>query len=124
MSEELHLAAQQTVRIVQETPAELEVEANWGPGGSEPPPHLHPSQEEHFEVKSGHLRAEVDGQLRELGPGDTLDIPRGSSHRMWNPGAEPASAIWFTRPPGRTAEWFRTVDRLTDGGRRRPARPA
>jgi quercetin dioxygenase-like cupin family protein len=124
MSEELHLTERETIRIARETPDELEVEGSWGPGGSAPPSHLHPSQDEHFELTAGQLRAEVDGRLRELKAGDTLDIPRGTPHRMWNPHDGPASAIWRTRPAGRTADWFRTVDRLNDGGRRKPALPA
>lgn len=32
--------------------------------------------------------------------------------------------MWRTRPGGRTAEWFATVDRLTAGGTRKPPQPA
>jgi hypothetical protein len=39
---------------------------------------------------------------------------------MWNPSDETATAVWRTRPAGRTAEWFRTVDKLGDGGTRKP----
>jgi mannose-6-phosphate isomerase-like protein (cupin superfamily) len=124
MSEELHLTETETLRIVSETPDALAVEANWGPSGTAPPAHLHPAQDEHFEITAGQLRAELDGRPRELKAGDTLDIPRGTPHRMWNPHDAPASASWRTTPGGRTAEWFRTVDRLTDGGRRKPPLPA
>jgi quercetin dioxygenase-like cupin family protein len=63
----------------------LQVEGNWGPDGSAPPPHLHPSQDERFEITAGQLRAEVGGRLRELKAGDSLDIPRGTT-----PHVEPA----------------------------------
>ena len=43
---------------------------------------------------------------------------------MWNAGDETATALWRTRPAGRTAEWFATIDRLTAGGTRRPPLPA
>jgi hypothetical protein len=66
----------------------------------------------------------VDREERRLGPGDILEIPRGTPHKMWNAGAETATAMWSTRPGGRTAQWFRTVDRLGDGGRRKPPIPA
>jgi mannose-6-phosphate isomerase-like protein (cupin superfamily) len=122
-SELLHLSEHETVRIVRETPQELEVEATWQPGGSSPPPHLHPAQDEHFKVTSGRLTALVDDHERQLGPGDVLDIPRKTPHKMWNPGPVPATAIWRTRPAARTAEWFRTVDRLTGSGTRKPAVP-
>ena len=125
MSEEtLHLNAHETVRVVRQTPDELEVEATWTPAGPQPPPHLHPAQEEHFEVLAGQLAAVVDGVERVLGPGDSLEIPRGTPHTMWNQGSEQARVSWRTRPAGRTAEWFRTIDRLGHGGKRNPPLPA
>jgi mannose-6-phosphate isomerase-like protein (cupin superfamily) len=125
MSEEiLHLGAHETVRLVRETPEQLEVEATWDAGGSRPPAHLHPAQDEHFEVLEGSLSAVIEGDERVLGPGDRLEIPRGTTHAMWNSGAERAVASWRTRPAGRTAEWFRTIDRLGDGGKRKPPLPA
>jgi quercetin dioxygenase-like cupin family protein len=122
--EELHLTSHETLRVLRDTPDELEVEATWDPGGAVPPPHLHPSQDEEFEIKEGELTAVVDGTERRLGPGDTLLIARGTPHKMWNQGSETAKASWRTRPALRTADWFRTVDRLTAGGTRKPALPA
>lgn len=120
----LHLSEHETLRIVREDRGVLEVEATWTPGGSPPPPHLHPAQEESFEVRSGLLTAVVDGVKRQLGPGDTLEIPRRTPHRMWNAGDEPAVASWRTRPAGRTADWFRTIEQLGAGGTRKPPMPA
>jgi mannose-6-phosphate isomerase-like protein (cupin superfamily) len=120
----LHLGEHETLLIPSSTPAELQVEGTWTPGGSPPPPHVHPSQDEEFEIRSGRLTAVVDGVQRELGPGDTLQIPRGTPHKMWNAGNETATALWRTRPAGRTAQWFQTIDRLTEGGTRKPSTPA
>jgi quercetin dioxygenase-like cupin family protein len=122
--QELHLTEHEWLRITRDTPEELEVEATWDPGGKPPPPHLHPSQDEEFVVQSGRMTASVDGQKRTLGPGHTLLIPRGTPHKMWNPGDETATALWRTRPAARTAEWFATIDRLTAGGTRKPPLPA
>lgn len=102
----------------------LEVEATWKPGGSPPPPHYHPAQDEEFEVKSGRLTAVIDGNEHKLGPGETTTIPRGTPHKMWNAGDETAVALWRTRPAGRTLEWFETVDRLSEGGTKKPSLPA
>lgn len=118
--ETLQLSNHETVRVVRKTADELELEATWGPGGSPPLPHLHPAQDEWFEVRTGRLTANVDGAQRELRPGDTLHVAPRTPHRMWNQGAETATALWRTRPPGRTCEWFRTVDRLVAGGTRKP----
>jgi mannose-6-phosphate isomerase-like protein (cupin superfamily) len=119
----LRLSDHESLRIIRQSPDELEVGATWAPGGSPPPADLHPAQDEHFEVQTGHLRAMVGGTQRDLGPGDALQIPRGTPHKMWNAGAEPATAVWRTRPAGRTAGWFETVDRLTAGGTRKPPLP-
>lgn len=123
-AQELHLTEHETLRITHETPEELEVAATWGPGGKPPPAHLHPSQDEEFVVQSGRMTAWIDGAERRLEPGDTLVIPRDTPHKMWNPGSETATAVWRTRPAGRTAEWFATIDRLTAGGTRKPPMPA
>jgi mannose-6-phosphate isomerase-like protein (cupin superfamily) len=116
----LRLTSHEDVKIVRDTPEELELEGTWRPGGSPPPSHLHPAQDEYFEVLSGRLTAVVDGVTRELGPSDTLQIPRGTPHKMWNAGTEVATATWRTRPAGRTREWLRLIHRLSGGGTRKP----
>ena len=120
----LHLSDHETVRIVRNTPDEIEVEGTWTSGGSPPPPHLHPAQDEEFEIRSGRLTAVVDGTKHELGPGDNLQIPRRTAHKMWNAGNETVTALWRTRPAGRTADWLTTINRLTAGGTRKPPTPA
>jgi mannose-6-phosphate isomerase-like protein (cupin superfamily) len=117
MPKVLRLTPKETVTIRISSPELLEVEGRWGPRGKPPPAHYHPSQDEHFEVLEGNLTARLDGQKHELGPGDTLDIPRGMQHQMWNAGEEEARALWQTRPAGRTEQWFRGIDRLFEEGR-------
>jgi mannose-6-phosphate isomerase-like protein (cupin superfamily) len=95
----------------------LEVEGNWGPSRKPPPKHYHPSQSEHFEVLEGTLRTRVDGVERDLGAGETLDIPSGAVHQMWNPGSDTARALWQTRPAGRTEQWFTDIDAVYREGR-------
>jgi mannose-6-phosphate isomerase-like protein (cupin superfamily) len=110
----LKLTAHETLTIVRSDPEVLEVEAVWGPSGSAPPPHLHPEQDEHFRVLDGELTAKVDGEERTLRAGDTLDVPRGTKHQMWNASAAETRARWETRPAGRTEQWFRAVDRAIE----------
>jgi quercetin dioxygenase-like cupin family protein len=94
----------------------LEVEGNYGPKGKPPPAHYHPDQDEHFEVVEGSLRTKVDGEEKLLEEGDTLDIPRGTPHQMWNDADDPARVKWETRPAGRTEEWFRSINALYEDG--------
>jgi quercetin dioxygenase-like cupin family protein len=112
VADTLKLTPRETLTIRSASPEALEVEAVYGPGGSPPPPHLHPEQDEHFEVLAGHLHVRLDGEERTLAAGDALDIPRRTKHQMWNPSGAEARVLWRTSPAGRTEQWFRAVDRL------------
>ena len=114
---ELTVTPHETLTLRQSDPDRLEVEVRYGPGGSAPPAHFHPSQDEHFEVHEGELHARIDGAERVLAPGDTLVIPRGTVHQMWNPGDAGVRATWVTTPAGRTLDWFRAIDALHREGR-------
>lgn len=100
----------ETVTVVTATPELLELEAEWTASENKPPPHFHPSQDEHFEVTEGALTAEVDGETRTLRPGDTLDVPRGAVHSMWCGDEVPTRARWEVRPALRTADFFAAID--------------
>lgn len=117
MADVLKLTPSESLEVRSSGPEALEVEATYGPGGSAPPKHFHPSQDEHFEVVSGAIRVRVDGKERALEQGEQIDIPRGSVHQMWNPGAEPARVRWRTAPAGRTEQWFRAIDALHRQGK-------
>ena len=117
MAEVFQLSPSESVEVCSHTPEALEVEGSWGPHGSPPPKHFHPHQDERFEVLSGRLRTRVNGEERELAPGDVLEIPRGAVHQMWNDGDETARAMWTTSPAGRTKQWFADVSALRQSGR-------
>lgn len=46
--------------------------------------HLHPNSDEAFTIQEGRLRLMVDGAWRELGPGETAVVPRGTPHLFRN----------------------------------------
>ena len=112
----LKLGPGSTLTVRTTGPDALEVEALYDPGGSPPPAHLHPAQAEHFEVLEGTISARVDGHDRSLETGDTLNIPAGAVHQMWNPGSNPARVSWRTTPAGRTLEWFQALDAFQRDG--------
>jgi mannose-6-phosphate isomerase-like protein (cupin superfamily) len=109
MAEQLQIAPQTTITVVERGDDVLELEARYGPGGSPPPPHLHPAQDERFEVVDGAMRTRVAGEEATIVTGDVLEIPRGTVHQMWNEGQEPAVLRWLTTPSGRTLDWFREI---------------
>jgi quercetin dioxygenase-like cupin family protein len=107
--DEIRLGPHQRLTILESTPDLLRMEARWEPGGSPPIAHLHPSQDEEFEVLEGALRVTVGGEGRDVTAGDRFAIPRGTVHAMWNAGDVPARAVWAVRPALRTEEMFRTI---------------
>ncbi len=111
------LTPHESVTVRNRSPDLLEVEATYGTGGSKPPKHLHPAQSEHFEVLSGTLQVNVDGEHRTLGAGDTLDISVGAAHQMWNDSSDTTRVVWQTSPAGRTLDWFGELDALQRSGR-------
>jgi mannose-6-phosphate isomerase-like protein (cupin superfamily) len=123
MSATYNLTPHETVSVRTHTPDLLEVEGNWSAHGSAPPPHFHPGQDESFEVLEGELTAVVDGEERVLAAGDTLEVPRGAVHKMWNSGGGTTRAIWRTLPAGRTLEWWQALDGLNGRHGGKPSLP-
>lgn len=117
MNERFELTPHEAVTLRRSSPEELEVEVEYAPGGERPPRHFHPDQDERFELLEGALSVRVEGDERELRPGEVLEIPRGAVHQMWNPGASVARARWITSPAGRTESWFRELGGLRAQGR-------
>ncbi len=112
MTDTLALSPAQPLRVITSTPESLAVESTWTVGAGKPPrAHYHPHQHERFEVLTGALTVQLDdAPPRILHPGDTLDVPARTVHRMWNAGPEPTRASWRITPRMRTEEMFRFID--------------
>jgi mannose-6-phosphate isomerase-like protein (cupin superfamily) len=63
-------------------------EGSFPPGGFAGAAHIHPHQDEHFEVLAGQAVFEIDGARHVLAAGDTIDVPRGTGHTFANAGQE------------------------------------
>jgi mannose-6-phosphate isomerase-like protein (cupin superfamily) len=50
--------------------------------------HYHPRTEEIYYITHGVGRIRIEGEMREVGPGDAIAIPPGQKHKLWNTGAE------------------------------------
>jgi len=68
--------------------ARLRFEQTLAIGDGRPARHVHRRQTESFFVTSGRLGVEVDGVVREIGPGESCSVPPGAAHTLWNAGAE------------------------------------
>lgn len=64
----------------------LQVDWIGEPGWTTGPDHVHPLQEERFEVLSGKLGLRVEGVERVLDAGEVIVAPAGSAHAAWNAG--------------------------------------
>jgi quercetin dioxygenase-like cupin family protein len=116
MGETLKITPTESIEIVPTEDDALLVEATYAPG-KPPPKHFHPNQDEHFEVLSGSVRVRTRDGERTYGAGEEIEIPRGTVHIFWNPGAGEARVRWRTAPAGRTEQWFRAIDRMHREGR-------
>jgi hypothetical protein len=104
-----------TIDFVETTPERVVVEIAYDGNGVKPPTHLHPRQEERFEVLAGEINLLLDGERRTLREGDTLTIPPGTPHQMW--ADTPARQRWETRPAQKTARFFETLWGMQQDGR-------
>src|SRR5215470_12692097 len=68
------------------------------PGSNVPPPHSHTHNEECVYVVDGTLRYSVDGDVRDLSPGEWMRTPKGSVHGFSNPHGKPARALIIMAP--------------------------
>jgi quercetin dioxygenase-like cupin family protein len=82
-----------------------------------PPPHLHPSSEESFEVIEGSFDVFKDGQWTTLGPGATATVPASVAHTFRNGADETAKVIIRIRPAGRSEAFFRHMHKLIGEGK-------
>jgi mannose-6-phosphate isomerase-like protein (cupin superfamily) len=101
------------VTILDRDDSGLVAEVHYGPAGSAPPAHLHPAQDEHFEVLEGEVTIELEGRRHTLRAGETIDVPRRTAHQMWN--AHPTAAArvrWTTTPALRTEAWWAALDQM------------
>jgi quercetin dioxygenase-like cupin family protein len=100
-----------------ETAGEL-LEFDWcfSPGGSVAS-HVHPSQEEAFEILSGRARFRVGGRRSEAGAGERLAVAPGTVHSWGNGGREDLWARIRIRPALRTEGIFDAMFALARDGR-------
>ncbi|MHB8405257.1 MAG: cupin domain-containing protein [Gammaproteobacteria bacterium] len=84
-------------------------------GSNVPPPHSHAHNEECVYVLEGTLRYTVDGDTRDLRPGEWMRTPRGSVHGFSNPHEKHARAL-IALTPDIGAQYFRDVAGVINAG--------
>lgn len=92
-----------------------------------PPPHVHRTATEEYEVLEGGFEVMVDGEWRVLGPGDRVTAPRGALHTFRNRSGERVRVRNWHRPGVRFDEFIETMHRTLESagvrGKRDPRVP-
>ncbi|HZD75137.1 MAG TPA: cupin domain-containing protein, partial [Actinomycetota bacterium] len=87
------------------------------PDGRVPGGHVHPVQQERFEVVQGVMRFRKGLRTVIAGPGETVVVPPGAFHQFANVGEEPAVVRVRVEPALRMEQLFETVAALAAEGR-------
>ncbi|MGH2529620.1 MAG: cupin domain-containing protein [Actinomycetota bacterium] len=87
------------------------------PDGHVPGGHVHPVQEERFEVVSGTMKFRKALKTVVARPGDTLIVPPGTFHRFANVGEVPAVVRVQVQPALRMEQLYETTVALAQEGR-------
>ena len=95
----------------------LVIDLELSPDGHVPGAHVHPHQEERFEVVSGVMKFRRGPRTVVARPGDIVIIPAGTMHRFENAGSDPAIVRVEVRPALRMEELFETTVALAREGR-------
>ena len=106
------------LKTARETNGEvLEFELELTPDGHVPGAHVHPMQQESFEVLEGTMKFRKGFRVVTVGPGDTVVVPRGTVHRFENVGGTTARVRVEVRPALRMEELFEAAVSLAREGR-------
>ena len=58
------------------------------PVGGATQEHFHPRTEEIYYITHGTGKIRIEGEWREVHPGDAIAVPPGQKHKLWNTGNE------------------------------------
>jgi len=97
-------------KVARDTRGELlQADLYVAPGGFAAAEHVHPQQEERFEVLAGMLTLRLDGQEKTLRVGEVAVVTPARPHVWWNRGDEELHVLIEFRPALRTEMFFETL---------------
>ncbi len=97
--------------------AAVVIETYVQPNGFVAAAHVHPSQEERFEVLRGTVGFKVGREKLVAGPGKRLTVPAGTPHKFWNAGDEVAHFVCEIRPALQFESLIETMFSLAADGK-------
>lgn len=87
------------------------------PGGAVAAAHVHPRQEERFEVLRGTLGVRLGRKRLTAGPGERITVPAGTAHKFRNAGDGEVHFVCEIRPAGQFEQLVETMFGLACDGR-------
>jgi quercetin dioxygenase-like cupin family protein len=87
------------------------------PGGFVAAAHVHPTQEERFQVLRGTVGFQVGRRKEVAGPGTRVTVPAGTRHRFWNAGDDVAQFVCEIRPALQFESLLETMFALAGDGK-------
>ena len=78
------------------------------PRGQSTQEHYHVQTEEIYYITHGVGRMRIEGELREVKPGDAIAIPPGKKHKLWNTGKDPLTLLCCCAPCYEHSDTFLT----------------
>jgi mannose-6-phosphate isomerase-like protein (cupin superfamily) len=87
------------------------------PNGFVAAAHVHPSQEERFEIVHGSVGFKVGGEKLVAGPGQRITVPAGTPHKFWNAGDDVAQFVCEIRPALQFEQLIETMFSLAADGK-------
>lgn len=78
------------------------------------PPHIHPTQDEWITVLSGALEVEFGADVHKAGPGDTVRMPKGIAHGIFNRSGAEATCVFGVAPARKLFDLFTALDGVSD----------
>ena len=93
-----------------------QMRVTYQPHSDLPPSHLHPAQDETFEILDGEVEFIIDGVPKVFASGAVVEVPSGAVHQLHNISDQPATVLWSTRPALRTGEFFMALHEAQEAG--------
>lgn len=84
------------------------------PPGTFVPPHRHAAQNEYLFILSGTLDFWLDGREMQATRGDTVRLPMGEPHGIFNKSGADATALFWVAPSGSLRELFQRIHDLPE----------
>jgi mannose-6-phosphate isomerase-like protein (cupin superfamily) len=82
------------------------------PVGASTQEHYHPRAEEIYYITHGTGRMRIEGESREVKPGDAIAIPPGQKHKLWNTGSATLRLLCCCAPAYEDADTIITESRI------------